>query len=93
MTGPGGNVSRAARNDIKNGVRRISFMALSALFDVSLWFTNMKQTNKVIDRRTHDKHHIIVITVSANSYTVLRTFSGGLEDDANSSANFVEIWY
>lgn len=68
MTVEIGSLSRAPRNDIRKGTRAIWLIAVSALCEVSL--QHVCQPSKQFadnEVRTYERHHRIVMTLSANS--------------------------
>jgi hypothetical protein len=111
-----GSLSRDDKKDIKNGTSARSFTALSALFDVSLYFDWSDQTilnpnanpsatlrAALVDGRrrvfsfsrarhsTHERHHKMVMTFSANSYTTFCAFSGAFFGESIYCARIDEI--
>jgi hypothetical protein len=102
-----GSRSREDRNDIKNGASARLFTAVSALFDVSLCFDSSDQITRQTQKKkktgtatpraclqhfkTHERHHKMVMTFSANSYTTFCAFSGAVFGDSIYCAKIDEI--
>lgn len=64
---------------MRNGIRWIAFMAFNALLDVSLKdHYQFQGNNKKKKVNSYERHHNVVITLSANSYTTFCTFSGAV---------------
>lgn len=91
FTGDIESLSREARKDIRNGTRVMSLIALSALLDVSLDFLS-DYPAYAHDQGTHDRHHRMVMTFSANSYMSFLAFSGADFGSCRYCDKVPEIW-
>ena len=63
-----------------------------ALFDVSLVFLSSTPPEAIQGRCTHERHHNIVMTLSANSYTSLCAFSGAVLGFSRYSDRILDIY-
>ena len=75
------SLSRELRKDIRKGTRLMSLMALRALFEVSLRNCQLL-TIELVFVNTHERHQIVVMTLSANSYISFLAFSGASFGDS-----------